>query len=462
MKKNIFWALLFLAGIAFIIFIYKKRVVFDVSRLSPTLVSDVVKPNSLRELQHIIRSTSKPISFAGGRFSQGGQIAYPGGLVIDTTNLNNIIAFDFEKKQITVQPGIRWRDIQDYIDPFDLSVQVMQSYNDFTVGGSLSVNVHGRDPMGSLIKTVKSIKILMPDGSIKLASRDENGDLFYAAIGGYGLLGPIVEATVQLTDNQKIERVVQIMPLDEYPDYFFQDIYSNKKVVFHNANIYPNEFQEVLAITWYQTEKPLTIMDRLQKKGLYIQEKIEEQLLRRFSPLKKLRQQIEPRRLKELEVAWRNYEMSYSVESLEPLVRFPTTSILQEYFIPVQKLITFIDMFRTIVKKYAVNVLNVSIRYVPADNESILAYAPEESFALVCYFNVLRTINQEKEKKWTRKLIDAALSVGGTFYLPYHLYASKAQFEESYPRFSEFLEIKKSYDPDNRFINTLHKAYMSP
>lgn len=465
MKKRlllIFALILAVAGVLLVaIVLYRTRIVFDVTRLSPTIVANVVKPESVEELQETIRSTDLPISFAGGRFSQGGQVAYPGGLVIDTTQLNKISAFDSEQKTISVQPGVRWRDIQQLIDPHDLSIKVMQSYNDFTVGGSLSVNVHGREPLGSLIKTVQAIKVMLPDGSIQTASREQNADLFYAALGGYGLLGPIVEATLQLTDNQKIERVIKILSIAEYPDYFFTEIKGNKRVVFHNANIYPNEFEQVLAITWYETDKPVTIIDRLQKKGLHVKEKLEEQLLKRFSPAKKLRQQIEPSRLKEQERAWRNYEMSYSVESLEPILRFPTTSILQEYFVPLQQLIPFVDKFRTIVRQYNVNVLNVSIRYVPADTESMLNYAPEDSFALVCYINVPRTISQKKERAWTQELIDAVLAVGGTFYLPYHLYATHAQFQKAYPRYKEFLGIKKKYDPQGRFVNSLYKAYMA-
>ena len=41
---------------------------------------------------------------------------------------------------------------------------------------------------------------------------------------------------------------------------------------------------------------------------------------------------------KESLVAWRNHEMSSSVNSLEPLLRFPTTTVLQEYFIPLHQL----------------------------------------------------------------------------------------------------------------------------
>jgi len=458
MKKQV--VIIGCVGVAIFGLAYKRHLVIDVSRLSPVVVASVKIPHTVDELIAIIRTSDTPISFAGGKFSQGGQVAYPGGTVIDITHLNNIVAFDLDKKTITVQPGIRWRDIQQYIDPHNLSVKVMQSYNDFTVGGSLSVNVHGRDPLGSLIKTVLSVKIVMPDGSVKTASRHEHSDLFAAALGGYGLLGPIIEVTLQLTDNQKIERVIKVMSLSNYCHYVAKHIYHNPRVVFHNANLYPDDFEDVLAVTWYATDKPLTIQDRLQKKGLYIKEKLEEQLLRRVSSLKKLRQIIEPERLKKAEVVWRNYEMSYSVDSLEPLVRFPTSSILQEYFVPLHAIEPFIKMFKAIAHEHGVNMLNVSIRFVPADKETVLSYAPHDVYALVCYINVPRSFSQQKERAWTQALIDAVLSHGGTFYLPYHLYATPKQFKKAYPRFNEFLAIKKRYDPQEHFANSLSKRYL--
>jgi hypothetical protein len=39
-----------------------------------------------------------------------------------------------------VQAGTRWRQIQKHIDAANLSVEIMQSYANFTVDGSLSVN----------------------------------------------------------------------------------------------------------------------------------------------------------------------------------------------------------------------------------------------------------------------------------------------------------------------------------
>ena len=62
--------------------------------------------------------------------------------------------------------------------------------------------------------------------------------------------------------------------------------------------------------------------------------------------------------------------------------------------------------------------------------------------------------------KWSGEMIDATLSVGGRYYLPYQLHASRAQFEQAYPGVSKLREVKKTYDPESRFTNLFVEKYV--
>ena len=189
----------------------------------------------------------------------GGQTAITDGVQIDMRSMNRVIHFDPDKKTITVEAGITWRDIQDVIDPHGLSVMTMQTYANFTVGGSLSVNVHGRYiGFGPMILSVLSIRIILADGSDILASRGEHSDIFFAAIGGYGGVGVIVETTLQLRENCMLERVYQDMPIEAYGSWFREYIRDASDIVFHNADMYPPFFSKVRATSWKKTEKDST------------------------------------------------------------------------------------------------------------------------------------------------------------------------------------------------------------
>jgi FAD/FMN-containing dehydrogenase len=112
----------------------------------------------------------------------------------------------------------------------------MQSYANFTVGGSLSVNAHGHYiGEGPIIRSVLSIKIVLASGEEITASPTEHREIFYAAIGGYGGIGIITEATLHLVPNERIRRENAIMPVTKYEEFFFKNIRYDPKTVLHNA-----------------------------------------------------------------------------------------------------------------------------------------------------------------------------------------------------------------------------------
>ncbi|MEJ0005508.1 MAG: FAD-binding protein [Steroidobacteraceae bacterium] len=222
-------------------------VVNDVSQLNPIHVRQVVAPTSVGEIVAIVKSHLDPISIGGGRYSMGGQTATDEATQIDMRQFNRVLAFSKERKEITVETGITWRELQEYIDPYDLSVQIVQSYDNFTVGGALSVNAHGRYVgQGPIVLSVASIRLVLADGEIATASPDKNTELFYGAIGGYGALGVIVEATLRLTDTVHVERQSIVMPLAAYRAYFDKNVRGKPAVIFHNADIYPIAYKAQL------------------------------------------------------------------------------------------------------------------------------------------------------------------------------------------------------------------------
>jgi FAD/FMN-containing dehydrogenase len=179
----------------------------DVTGLNPVTVWAISKPRSVEEVADAIRRTDGAVSVGGGHFSMGGQTASPGTLHLDMRELNQVVAFYPAEKVIRVQAGIRWCDIQRFVDPHGLAVKIMQTYANFTVGGSISVNVHGRYiGSGPLILSLRWIKLVTASGDLLEASPAKNAEVFYGAAGGYGALGVIVEAELDLAENCRIER----------------------------------------------------------------------------------------------------------------------------------------------------------------------------------------------------------------------------------------------------------------
>jgi len=438
----------------------------DVTQINPVRVKKVYAPASVEEVVTIIQTTTDPISIGGGRFSMGGQISSPGGIHIDMRKLNKIVLFNALEKTIRVQSGVRWCDIQRTVDNQNLSVKIMQTYANFTVGGSLSVNSHGRYVgLGPLILSVNAITIVLADGRIIEATPTSNAEIFYGAIGGYGALGVIVEAELVLTDNVRVVRSEQKLNREEYLEFFKKNIRSNPDAVFHNADIYPPSYKRLRAVTWSKTNLPVTNPYRLMP--LQKSYPIHRYFYWAFSETLtgKWRREfiIEPILYSKQKVHWRNYEAGYDVAELEPSSRERSTYVLQEYFVPIDKFDDFVPRMAAVLTKYNVNVINISVRHAFPDPGSYLAWAQKEVFAFVLYYK--QDVHDEARQrvgKWTRALIDEVLHCNGTYYLPYQPHATPEQFHKAYPDAKKLFALKNKLDPSFRFTNVLWDKYYKP
>ena len=440
-----------------------ENVVNDITELNPIPMARIVAPRSIDEIVAAIQTSSGPISIGGGRFSMGGQTAIDNGLQIDMRDYDQVVSFRPENREITVQSGMSWRELQEYIDPHDLSVKIMQTYANFSVGGSLSVNVHGRYiGHGPVISSVKAIQLVLADGTVTDAMPDENQELFYSAIGGYGGIGVITEVTLELAKNEKVGRRTETMPTTEYRKHFAENVRDNDQVVFHNADIYPPDFDELRDVSWYITDEPLTIEDRIiaTDDDYFLLPKMVK-FSNSSSFGKWVRSSIiDPIYYSSDRVAWRNWEASYDVRELGEEDRSQMTWVLQEYFIPVENFDTFVPKMRAIFQEYDVDVVNVSIRHALPDPGSYLAWARSEVFAFVIYHSQ-GTTNEDQEEvaTWTRAMTDAIISENGAYYLPYQPHATVRQFRAAYPNADKYFAVKRAVDPNNRFQNKLWEKY---
>lgn len=438
----------------------------DVTRLNPIEVFALATPKTTQEIQLALQSTALPISIGGGHFSMGGHTASPGSLHLDLREFNRILAFDLERKTIRVQSGTRWCDIQKFIDPHGLAVKIMQTYANFTVGGALSVNAHGRYMgLGPVVMSVLSISLVLASGDVVEASPTENGDLFHAAIGGYGAIGVIAEVELALARNHRVARQHVKLPTARYFSWFDANVRGRPDAVFHNADLYPPHYMKARAVTWIETDKPATTAHRLQPlRELYALEKYFLWAVTE-TPFGKSRREylIDPLLYFRKKVHWRNYEAGYDVAELEPTGRQHRTYVLQEYFVPVARLMDFVPKMAAILARHKVNAVNVSIRHALSDPGTLMAWARGETFALVLYYKQRTRHNaRERVAVWTRELIDAVLDCGGTYYLPYQLHATQAQFQRAYPRAAELFELKRRLDPDYRLRGALWDKYYQP
>lgn len=434
----------------------------DISQLEGTHVASIVPVHHLSDIRANMEQPGW-ISVAGGRFSMGGQTSADQSRQLNCDPYNQLIHLDPIKKVVRVQAGMRWRDLQEILDQHNLSVKVMQSFSNFSVGGSVSVNCHGRYlGHGSIASTIRALQIVLSNGDVLETSRENNADVFCAAIGGYGLIGVISEVELDVVDNTTIERKVEDVALEDYP-HWFSRLKENPTAVMHNADLTPPHFNKPLAVTYHTTTNPMTEDRRLTPR--HIRHAKEQNAIWAFTELPggaQLRNNIIQKMHAEPRIVHRNFEASLDVASLEPRTRFMSTYLLQEYFIPVRHFVRFAQAMSKILQQHNTNALNVSIRHAQPDTTSILRWANEEVFCFVLYYKQRRfPWSDVQTVPWTRELIDLAIKCNGSYYLPYRPHATREQFMQSYPSVQNFVRIKQQWDPNLRLTNHLWQRYMS-
>lgn len=436
----------------------------NITRLYSVRVAKIEVPISTEEVGRIVKSWPGQIAVGGGRYSMGGQIAIEGGLHIDMRKMDRLVWLKPETQLVRVQAGMRWRELQDHLDPLGFSVQTMQSYSNFTVGGSVSVNAHGRylghGPIGH---SVRALQLVLASGEVMEVSRRQNTDFFRAAIGGYGAIGVITEVELSVDSNSAIERSVAQVKVKDYPGYFERKIKRDAKCLLHNADLLPPMFDTATAVNWLLTDKALTVSERLIPRGKSYG--LEKNIIWALTELptgnELQRKVVRPALLAKSAVVRRNYEASLDVASLEPRSRVSSTYVLQEYFVPVRHFAEFVDEMAKIIRRYKPQILNVSIRHSPRDQDSVMAWAREEVFSFVVYYKQGTLASQlDTVGVWTRELIAAALKYAGTYYLPYQRHATREQFDAAYPQKESFKGIKAKADPYGKMSNELWAQYL--
>ncbi len=448
-------------------FAAESLIVANITGLYSVEVARIEAPRSTDEVAALVRDwQGGKIAVGGGRYSMGGQIAVSGGLHLDMRQMNQVVWLRPAEHVVRVQAGIRWRDLQDHLDAPGLAVKTMQSFSNFTVGGAVSVNCHGRyvghGPIGN---TVRALQLVLADGTVVEASPTVQPDLFRAAIGGYGAIAVITEVELELADNMRIERVVEELPLERYVAHFKENVQGDKRAVLHNADLLPPMFDRPVCVTWRQTPEttPLTEKARLVPRGQSYG--LEQNAIWAITELPggdMLRKHvIQPMQTAKTVVKWLSHEASLDVAELEPLTRVMSTYVLQEYFIPEARATDFVRGMAKVLQRNEVVALNISIRHAPADAVSLLPWARENVFCFVLYFKQRTWQNaQDAVSVWTRELIELALLHGGRHYLPYQLHATRRQFDAAYPEAEHMRRLKQRIDPTGKFSNELWRKYL--
>ena len=159
------------------------------------------KPDKYREIENHSRSNENIITI-GSNYSYVPMGFDKNSLAIDLSSFNRIIDFNLDKKEITVEAGLKIYDFLKFTLKYNLWLPQIPGYPFITLGGIVATNSHGKScgTHGTIRKSIKKIQLFHKINGWLDLSENENKEIFDLTIGGFGLTGTIVAITFKLTE----------------------------------------------------------------------------------------------------------------------------------------------------------------------------------------------------------------------------------------------------------------------
>jgi len=419
---------------------------------------------ALRAEMKVAKDDDRPFCIGAARHTMGGHAIPRDGHAITFENAS--VEPDTSSGVYQVHAGARWSDVIAALDPLGWSPKVMQSNNDFGVASTFCVNAHGWPvPYGPMGSTVRSLRMILPSGDLVTCSPSENSDLFNLAMGGYGLVGAIVDLEVEMVRNTRLLPTFTQMPVSQF-SAAFDAATKDPKVTMAYGRLNVDRasfFTQALLVTYRETENQTDIPAAT---GSGPMAHLASRLYRRQlgnEAIKSFRWWNETSVGPKIGggETTRNSLINEPVVTLDD--RDPNrTDILHEYFVGFDHFNDFVTACQEVIPASYQEFLNVTLRYIAPDTQSTLSYAPVARIAAVMSFSQELTARAEADmQRMTRELVDRMIAIDGTYYLPYRPHLTSDQLVAAYKQAPAFVQAKRQIDPDLVLRNNFWDRYLN-
>lgn len=450
------------------------------SMRSRSLVALPTTVDECREAIQFCREQGMTICARGAGRNYGDLALNDGQCVLDMSKMNKVLEFDEELRQVRVEAGTRLIDIYEMMHHKRLTLPSSPTESHSSVAGAICANVNGKDAWkrGSFAHQVVNMKLLLADGEIVDVDRDH--EFFNALVGGIGLIGVIVEATLQLAPipspfvhidripaadvDELLEKMKSVEQKYDLAVVWIDAYAGGKRTgrsVIHAAKWIEKDDTEAdrkkyldagyarldshrsLGLALHEKFGPLlTLMLHLQRPMVNVFNRL-------YYAMSVLMYKLGRSSNSELFLRF-SFEASFTVPPAH-LVCGPRGYTVQLTF-PRERardaIVEILGLCRTSPSPPVTTILRAHKK-----DDGMLSFS-EDGYSLNFEFHPKKR-NEKQSREAVDRIIEATIKYGGKIHLAKDQVLKPEQFYRVFPRYEELLEIKNRLDPEALFTSDL-------
>jgi L-gulono-1,4-lactone dehydrogenase len=363
---------------------------------------------------------------------------------INLDRFNKVLSLDKEKLQLTVQPGIKLWQLNEYLDKQGLALPNLGSIAKQSLAGAISTATHGSGINYRILAgMVEQFKLLKADGSEVVLHYERDKELFNKAIVSLGSLGVVTEMTLNVVPAFRLHDETYVAP--------YEEVINNLDELVHGTDHFKlwwfPHVEKVVVYRYTRTQEPANdsrfrqwFMDEFLSVQVY------RLLLKAGQVNREWRQNINRTLVTKFINPLNRIEKSYKVFNVPEPPLHRETEWAFDYSSAKELLREYKRMINASVHR--INFIQ-EIRFTKADDYALSPAYGRNTMWLGAY--------NADNFGWNELLADfekLAVAYNGRPHWGKEFTVGAPYLQQQYPQFETFKKLRKEYDAGGKFANT--------